>query len=162
MQIILQATHGVVTGDPGFFKRAFGDSVEEFQALLLRPHHQIFNRDWYEEHEGREELFAFQAAFSDLSASDREELLGLLSSCHPREFRHLAGRTANARVRRVLPYYIPITKDSEAEIWRRQRELPPPMVPDDERVEDAGLDEDIMVDPKGGSTPTALLPSATV
>jgi len=56
LQIILQATHGVVSGDPDFFRRAFGDTVPEFQALLLRPHQYIFNRDWYEKHEGRPEL----------------------------------------------------------------------------------------------------------
>src|SRR4029077_8589104 len=38
MQLILQATHGVVSGDPAFFKRAFGDTVGEFADLLMRPH----------------------------------------------------------------------------------------------------------------------------
>ena len=37
IQIILQATHGVVSGDPDFFKRAFGDTVHEFHELLMRP-----------------------------------------------------------------------------------------------------------------------------
>ena len=45
MQLILQATHVVASGDPTFFKRAFGDAREEFLDLLLRPHHCIFNRD---------------------------------------------------------------------------------------------------------------------
>src|SRR5699024_2756628 len=48
MQIILQATHGVVSGSPAFFKRAFGENVREFHDLLSRPHHYIFNREWYE------------------------------------------------------------------------------------------------------------------
>src|SRR6267154_2924029 len=33
MQLILQASHGVVSGDPSFFKRAFGDTVQEFGDL---------------------------------------------------------------------------------------------------------------------------------
>ena len=35
LQIVLQATHGVVSGDPLFFKRAFGDTVSEFETILL-------------------------------------------------------------------------------------------------------------------------------
>ena len=31
MQLILQATHGVVSGDPSFFKRAFGNTLEQFK-----------------------------------------------------------------------------------------------------------------------------------
>ena len=42
MQLILQATHGVVSGAPTFFRRAFGASAEDFQALLLRQHHALF------------------------------------------------------------------------------------------------------------------------
>ena len=32
MQIILQATHGIVSGEPTFFKRAFGDTVAGLRA----------------------------------------------------------------------------------------------------------------------------------
>ena len=35
MQIILQATHGIVSGEPAFFKRAFGDTVSRFRAHTL-------------------------------------------------------------------------------------------------------------------------------
>src|SRR5579859_5237240 len=55
LQLILQATHGIVSGAPKFFKRAFGDSASEFENLLLRPHHFIFNREWYENLGGRDE-----------------------------------------------------------------------------------------------------------
>ena len=34
MQLILQATHGVVSGAPSFFRRAFGDTCEEFERIL--------------------------------------------------------------------------------------------------------------------------------
>ena len=52
LQMILQATHGVVSGEPNFFKRAFGDTATEFHELLLRPHRYIFNRDWYNDTTG--------------------------------------------------------------------------------------------------------------
>src|SRR5207253_7201430 len=63
MQIILQATHGVVSGEPVFFKRAFGDTYNEFESILLRPHHFIFNREWYEFGGGRSEYADYSAAF---------------------------------------------------------------------------------------------------
>ena len=38
MQIILQATHGIVSGEPDFFKRAFGDTAQDYERILLMPH----------------------------------------------------------------------------------------------------------------------------
>ena len=52
-QIMLQATHGVVSGSNDFFLRAFGSSEEDFERLLALPHAFIFQRDFYEHGEGR-------------------------------------------------------------------------------------------------------------
>jgi hypothetical protein len=155
MQIILQATHGVVSGHPTFFKRAFGDTLAEFEALLLRPHHYIFNRDWYERFEGRAEFEDYERKASRMSIMDKAELLHLLSSCDPRDFAELHNQTSNSRIRTVLRYYLPLSKDKEALIWKRQREMLAerviePNLADDERVEDAGLEEDGAV-----TTPTS-------
>src|SRR6266568_4501987 len=87
LQLILQATHGVVSGEPEFFKRAFGDTSSEFQALLLRPHHQIFNRDWYENLGGRGQFEDYQSELAQLSPSQREALLEILSTRNPHEYR---------------------------------------------------------------------------
>lgn len=145
LQIILQATHGVVSGAPEFFRRAFGETVHDFEALLLRPHGQIFNRDWYERLEGRPEFADFQGEFKKLTCDDRKELVGLLSSCDPREFSRLRERSTNARLKRVLPFYVPLAKDVEAQIWRKRGELEAPQLSEEERVEDAGLNDDIEV-----------------
>lgn len=141
LQLILQATHGIVSGEPDFFKRAFGNTPDEFEALLLRPHHHIFNRDWYEHLGGEGEFAEFQRHFKKLSANDRAELVTLLSSSNPRDFKGLHKKTTNSLVKRMLPFYLPIAKDAEAEIWRQQRALSAPAVVDEERVEDAGLDD---------------------
>ena len=58
VQLVLQATHGVVSGEPEFFKAAFGATHGEFEEILSRPHHMIFNRQWYERYEGRAELMS--------------------------------------------------------------------------------------------------------
>src|ERR1017187_2825938 len=75
LQIILQATHGVVSGEPAFFKRAFGDTFEDFEDLLLWPHKFIFNRDWFEKHDGVAELDEFKSNISRLDATGKHELL---------------------------------------------------------------------------------------
>src|SRR5205807_198377 len=105
MQLILQATHGVVSGAPQFFRHAFGDTVEEFESILLRPHHFVFNREWYEQYDGRPIFDDYGSEMKHLTADDRRELLGLLN-CQPREVRSI--KTNNVRIRRVLPFYVPI------------------------------------------------------
>jgi len=149
MQIILQATHGIVSGEPDFFKRAFGDRTEEFERILLTPHDYIFNREWYERFDERQELLEYRSAAEKLSAQDRTELLALLSSCDPREFALLGGQTGNERLKGVLTFYVPKPKSELFRIWERQRAMAQnstaeiKLLPDDERVEDAGLEQNL-------------------
>jgi hypothetical protein len=150
MQLILQATHGVVSGAPMFFKRAFGDSYQDFENILLRPHHFIFNRDWYEHLAGKAEFEEFTVAFRQLSTSDKLELLGLLSSVEPRDIGRLPGRASNSRLRSVLEFYKPLAKGAEEKIWTLQKDVDHSPMPEDERVEDAGL-SDIQDEDWGGT-----------
>ncbi|AUW60505.1 radical SAM protein (plasmid) [Sphingobium sp. SCG-1] len=151
LQIVLQATHGVVSGEPAFFRRAFGDTFAEFESILTLPHDFIFNRDWYEEYDGRHRLGEFREAFARLDAAERAELLQLLSSCDPRDFVRLPGQATSRAVARILPFYVPVPKAELLDIWaKRKAYAATPIdigIPDDERVEDAGLDydEDIVV-----------------
>ncbi len=144
MQIILQATHGVVSGDPEFFDRAFGRAFSDFEALLWRPHHYIFNRDWYEIYEGRAEFEDFQKASEKLSPSETAELRFLLHDSEPSDIAGRRRKAVSPRVRSIMQHYLPLPKETEAALWQRQKELkkatdPSVIVPDDERVEDAGL-----------------------
>ncbi len=140
MQIILQATHGIVSGSPTFFKRAFGDTWAEFSEILLRPHHFIFNRSWYEILGGRSEFDEYQAEIGALTPSEKSELLEILSNSrmsHDISKEHIS----NTKVRNVLKYYAPLSRKTEQDIWSevRSRGNYEPEVPDEERVEDAGL-----------------------
>jgi hypothetical protein len=145
MQIILQATHGIVSGTPDFFRRAFGASVEEFERLLARPEKFVFNRIWYEELGGRDEFHAFKREYDALNADERAELLHLLSSTIPSGYTALVSRTVNDRIRSILHWYKPLSDDEELSIWKRAAAAHPLQrragaeVPDDELVEDAGL-----------------------
>ena len=162
LQLILQATHGVVSGAPAFFKRAFGDSVDTFEALLLRPQHYIFNREWYERLGGQAEFEEFRRTFGKLGQHQRAELLRLLSSCDPRHIKNLASKTTDSKIKQVLPYYIPLSKEREAEIWAKQKACARPagveVVPEDERVEDAGLNEPILLQSKKSATMAGAAP----
>jgi hypothetical protein len=81
MQLILQATHGVVSGAPDSFTRAFGEGIDEFESILLRPHRFIFDREWYESLRGKAEFEEFQSEIRNLSHSEKDDhdLLSLLS-----------------------------------------------------------------------------------
>ncbi|MFD2051983.1 radical SAM protein [Mesorhizobium calcicola] len=148
MQLILQATHGIVSGEPTFFKRAFGNTFEEYERILALPHDFIFNRDWYERFDPEERLAAYRAEFNRLDGYERRELLELLSSCDPRQFAGLAEQATTAALKRVLRFYVPVPKDELFAIWAKQKELTrgeptaETGLAEDERVEDAGLDHE--------------------
>ena len=148
MQLILQATHGVVSGAPTFFKRAFGDTVDDFQRILLLPHDFIFNREWFERFDTEERLLAYRKEFAKLDECHRTELIELLSSCGPSEFAGLVSRATTTTVKRVLGFYVPLPKDELYAIWEMQKKLTRGEVTadmglaEDERVEDAGLDHE--------------------
>lgn len=148
MQIILQATHGIVSGEPTFFKRAFGDTFEEYERILALPHDFIFNRDWYERFDPHQRLAAYRAEIEKLDGYERRELLDLLSSCDPRHFAGLAEHATTTALKRVLRFYVPVPKEELFAIWAKQKELTrgePSTdmgLAEDERVEDAGLDHE--------------------
>ena len=150
MQIILQATHGVVSGAPQFFKRAFGENESEFEALLLRPHHFIFNRVWYEEFGGKPEFEEYLSVLSHLTSSERAKLISTLSNFQNRHFDLMLSSLSDTKLRRIFQFYRPLTDPEEVEIWQKQKALKREQkdlceVPDDERVEDAGLELDAVL-----------------
>jgi len=148
MQLILQATHGVVSGAPEFFKRAFGDTVGEFEAILSLPHDFIFNRDWYQNLGGRAEYDEYQKYFAKLNPAERHELLELLSSCDPRFFPDLYEAASTKAVRDVLKFYHSRGKDELRAIWDHSKKSAKNSfgdevgLPEDQFVEDAGLEHE--------------------
>lgn len=147
MQIILQATHGIVSGSPQFFMRAFGESPDEFERLLLLPEMYLFNRAWFTEFDGKAEFECFQREFDHLKLDERSELADLLSSVKPAEISGLIGQATSSHVNRILSYYVVPSKDAQRKIWdamkakNRTQTNDTPDIPDDELVEDAGLSE---------------------
>ena len=87
-----------------------------------------------------------------LSPGDKNDLLGVLGSYEPSKFEALRNTISNEHVARVFGFYKPLTDDEEREIWELQKlnkESKTPLLPDDERVEDAGLEvEPVLADAK--------------
>lgn len=151
-QIMLQATHGVVSGSDEFFKRAFGHSSDEFERLLALPHAFIFQRDFYENGDGRPVLDEYLALQHRLSAPQQAELIGLLSDTlykRPRRdaFRTLVtDRSISALIRKLARFHAIDTKAAKVtDIAQVFPELTPDhLLPEpDALVEDAGLYEPV-------------------
>ena len=144
MQIILQATHGIVSGAPDFFRKAFGDTYEEFEEILFRPHHYIFNRYWYEHFDGKPALESYSAEVRKLSESERAELLEFLCTHDQWNIEKRLSSLSSVRLREVAQHHIPLPREQETYIWesqraRRKEDMEAYLVADDERVEDAAL-----------------------
>ena len=149
MQVILQATHGIVSGAPEFFRKAFGNTYEEFEGILFRPHHYIFNRYWYEQFDGRAEFDSFRVAMGALSGDERTELLEYLCNREKNDYARDLSLLGVGKLREAARYFVPMSKTDEARIWeaqkrRRVEDINAYLVPEDERVEDAALtDQDV-------------------
>lgn len=155
MQVILQATHGIVSGAPDFFREAFGNTAEDFNELLFRPHHMIFNRFWYKSGGGGEgEFLDYQVAVNKLSEVQKAEALKILSEVmfdlpdKPRlgrdEMHNRFAQEKDAGLRAVLAFYVPPTKEEERKIWDLRKAIRTATdfgLAEDEVVEDAGLQD---------------------
>ena len=144
MQIILQATHGVVSGKPDFFKRAFGDTYQDYEDLLIRPHHYLFNREYYENYDHLGRLSEYLQQFKKLKPTDKNQLLEILSSSTPQGWYEASKKIKTKKIYNIFQHYLPLDKEDEAHIWEqmKNKRYQPGVsddVPDDERVEDADL-----------------------
>ena len=155
-QVMLQATHGVVSGSPSFSDHAYGASPEGFGRLLGLPHAFIFHRKHYEAGEGRDVLGEYLALRDGLSDDQERVLMMRLAEAEGgagmskrKRYELLASdRRLDAAVRRVAVYH---ALDTKAAPVTESKGLTPElcgevldlglMPPADEFVEDAGLFE---------------------
>ena len=120
LQVILQATHGIVSGNPEFFYKAFGASSEEFYSLLATPQHFIFNREWYEIGDGKDEFEEYKVQMRRLSNSEKEELIGELSKRTLGQFHTI--KFSNQKLNSILNFYLPLTHEEERNIWNQKKD----------------------------------------
>jgi len=139
MQVMLQASHGIVSGSPDFFRFAYGDTVQTFRKLLRLPEKMLFHRTWFQSGGGQSERMSFEHEASSLSDSDWKVLLDLLSQARPGGYATLASLTTNSAVRRLLPYYAPLSRRDDAAL-SAARNMQALMHPVGVVINDAGLE----------------------
>ena len=148
-QIMLQATKGIVSGNPSFFLRAYGESPEDFERLLGMPHAFIFHRNHFEHGEGRAQREEYEALRRRLSEAQDNELVRLLA-CPPqqgisrqRHFQQLASdRSVEQPIRHLMRFYsLGTDEGSKVNSHQLLLELAATggLPEEDEIVEDAGL-----------------------
>ena len=151
-QIMLQATRGVVSGNPSFFIRAYGEDSRAFERLLRTPHAFIFYREHYENGAGRPVREEYEALCHRLSQSQERDLMSLLAGPKgpgvlPRkDYQHFVNDgSLDPLLRKIIAFHVLDTKASgkieKPKILPLFPELnPDPVMPEkDEIVEDAGL-----------------------
>lgn len=152
-QIMLQATRGVVSGNPEFFCRAYGQDEVNFRKLLTLPHGFIFHREHYEFGDGKEVRGEYESLRDSLTVDEEQDLLHAISESQSagKNQKQIIGMAASnsdysIKVRKALSFHLLDTNDK---IQNEQRVLPlfPELNPDnlfpeeEEIVEDAGLYE---------------------
>lgn len=75
-QIILNATHGIVSHKRKFFFHAFGNDVEHFRRILLYPYHYILNREFFELKDKRIEQW--EREYASLTSSEASEFHSII------------------------------------------------------------------------------------
>ena len=160
-QIMLQATRGIVSGNPKFFNRAYGGSQEEFKRLLSYPHGFIFHRDHYENGPGKPVLAEYQSLRARMTVLQEEEFMSHLTLSIGREKsnREYYSRLARTKgidslIRDVLSFHVLDTKDNKITESGKVMTIfssinpDPVMPPEDELVEDAGLYDQEQAEPQ--------------
>ena len=110
-QIMLQVTHGAVSGTAGYFEAAYGADEGEFRQLLVRPLAFIWHRRYYSTGEGRAIREDFERQWSRMSVNDRQELMEIVGGCGgAAQLRRaceeaVESKRTSWRVREVLPCY---------------------------------------------------------
>ena len=143
-QIMLQVTHGAVSGTAGYFEIAYGANAEEFRELLVCPLAFIWHRKYYTEGEGQATREEFERQRARMSLNDKIELMeiigsgggtvGLRKACQ----KALESKGTSWRVREVLPCYAMDTRgDRNIELDREIAEK----LREGIAIEDAGLED---------------------
>jgi hypothetical protein len=150
MQIILQSTHGIVSGAPEFFNRAFGENTAQFRKLLMRPHVYIFNRDWFEKYDGKSRFDDFENQFKKLTKNQLELLQEFLSNSARSTYGEKRTNIKDKKVFKIIDHYLQLKNGEEAMIWKKVKEykntknnVEEIKFSKEEHIEDAGLEEDI-------------------
>ncbi|MCL1939371.1 MAG: hypothetical protein FWG04_01770 [Desulfovibrionaceae bacterium] len=99
VQLVLHATHGIVSHNRDYFLRAFGGDEEQFKRILLYPYHYILNRDIYEYK--TKDIAKWESDYAALSAGEKSEFKQLI--CEGKV--ETLPVTLNRKIQKILQHY---------------------------------------------------------
>lgn len=99
VQLIINATHGIVSHKLPFFERAFGHSPECFQRVLLYPFHYLINRNICEYNNLL--IQQWEHDYSQLTENERVEFKELIKDGFLKDM----PATNNMKIRLLLEHY---------------------------------------------------------
>ena len=150
-QMMLQATRGVVGGDPDFFEFAYGENEDAFLELLTQPHAFIFFRKHYDTGEGKSQRDEYDSLRRQFTPSQQQQFMNVLLDPRPGApmgpvyFREMTGDLSLDSVVRDALWFHTIDTSGSPASPHVQLMLPltqphdPRFLDEDEIVEDAGL-----------------------
>jgi hypothetical protein len=97
IQCILNATHGVVGPKMDFFKKAFGNDIEEFKRILMLPEIYILKRKDY-----GTDAISLEERIKLLDSSTKKELFSIIEQ---NNFKELQSLTDNQELQSILNIY---------------------------------------------------------
>ncbi len=98
IQCILNATHGIVSPNPEFFRLSFGNSYDEFSKIVSMPDEYILYRSKH-----REEINAWNESFSNLNDEQKGTFYKLLEDLHNHD---LVGEIEDEKLSEIIQFYI--------------------------------------------------------
>jgi len=98
IQCILNATHGIVSPNPEFFRLSFGNSYDEFSKIVSMPDEYILYRSKH-----REEINAWNESFSNLNDEQKGTFYKLLEDLHNHD---LVGEIEDEKISEIIQFYI--------------------------------------------------------
>ena len=145
-QIMLQATRGIVSGSPDFFRRAYGKDAQEFKKLLSYPLAFIFYREYFENGLGRPARDEYEALRQGLSASQERELVQFLAEPPNEKARReryqqlTTDSSTDSLLRQILRFHLLDARDRSRTQWQQIvcQDMNDGLL-EEEVVEDAGL-----------------------
>ncbi len=108
MQCVLLATRGLVSPNPSFLFRSFGQTYDEFLEILSMPDRYIIFRKDYEDNDASE----WRDSFRKLSPTDRNEFLDLLGVLNRDRGRAKTIPTIRRDFQKLLLHYYPDGKNA--------------------------------------------------
>lgn len=104
VQRILNVMKGSVMYKEDFFRRAFGETEEEFLKILYMPEKILMNRTRITLPDERD----WSSKFSKLTVNEKSELVAILCENRTKnKIANMISKTKNLKLKNILNYYIP-------------------------------------------------------